>query len=290
MLEATADITDRVVAALPAPDVKLDAACPALKYIHRSLKDGEVYFFFNESAESQSRAATLAGSGEVQVWDATSGTIHPLAGVRKEKASVAVSLNLAAHEARFIVIGALPADMGDTFARGEKVVGALDGDWSVTLNDKELTTSLKSWQELGVNSFTGIAEYRKSFDYKTGDGIADFMPASVQSGRRVYLDLGNVREVAAIRVNGKDFAARSWSPFVWDVTDALKAGENALVVRVQVPPGGGRGFGGGATAGATGGGGRPAGRGRGPGVGSATAVPATPSASGLLGPVRLMTQ
>ena len=48
-IEPTPEITDRVVAALPPPDVKLDAACPPIKYIHRALKDGDVYFFFNES-------------------------------------------------------------------------------------------------------------------------------------------------------------------------------------------------------------------------------------------------
>ena len=48
-LEPAAEITPRVVAALPKPDVKLDAACAPIKYIHRALADGDVYFFFNES-------------------------------------------------------------------------------------------------------------------------------------------------------------------------------------------------------------------------------------------------
>ena len=50
-LEPSAEITARVVAALPPPDVKLDAACPPIKYLHRRLADGDVYFFFNESSQ-----------------------------------------------------------------------------------------------------------------------------------------------------------------------------------------------------------------------------------------------
>ena len=111
-LEPTAEITDRVVAALPPPDVKLDSACPPVKYIHRSLQDGEVYFFFNESDAVQTRTATLAGSGQVQVWNAGDGTVHPLAGVPAANGRVAVPLTLAAHEARFIVIGPLPPGAG----------------------------------------------------------------------------------------------------------------------------------------------------------------------------------
>jgi hypothetical protein len=104
-LETTEAITPKVVAALPKPDVKLDTACAPVKYMHRSLKDGEVYFFFNESTENQARTATLAGTGQVQVWDAITGKISPLAGVGAAQGSVAVPLALAGHEGRFIVIG-----------------------------------------------------------------------------------------------------------------------------------------------------------------------------------------
>ena len=103
-LEPTPEITDRVVAALPPPDVKLDSACPPIKYIHRSLKDGEVYFFFNESNETQTRTATLAGSGQAEVWDAASGKIQPLDGARAGAGSVTVPLTLAGQETRFIVL------------------------------------------------------------------------------------------------------------------------------------------------------------------------------------------
>jgi hypothetical protein len=103
-LEPKPEITERVIAALPPPDVKLDTPSPAILYIHRSLQDGEVYFFFNQSNETQTRTATLAGSGQVSVWDAASGTIHLLDGVTQTAASVTVPLTLTNYEARFIVI------------------------------------------------------------------------------------------------------------------------------------------------------------------------------------------
>ena len=104
MIEPTPEITARVVAALPQPDAKLDTACPAIKYLHRALADGDVYFFFNESNQIQTRDATLAGSGRAEVWDAASGKIHPLDGARAAAGRVAVPLKLAGHEARFIVL------------------------------------------------------------------------------------------------------------------------------------------------------------------------------------------
>ena len=107
-LEPTPEITDRVIAALPKPDVKLDAACPPVKYMHRSLKDGEVYFFFNESNETQTRTATVAGTGQAQVWDAATGKIKPLAGATAAAGNTAVPLALGPQEGRLIVIARTP--------------------------------------------------------------------------------------------------------------------------------------------------------------------------------------
>jgi len=104
LLEPKPDITDHVIAALPPPDVKLDTACPPVKYLHRVLKDGNVYFFFNESGETQTCNAMLAGTGSAQVWDAATGTIHLLEGVTHMAESVNVPLSLAAYESRFIVV------------------------------------------------------------------------------------------------------------------------------------------------------------------------------------------
>jgi hypothetical protein len=102
-IEPTSEITDRIVAALPPPDVKLDTSCPPIKYIHRALKDGDMYFFFNESNETQSSTASLSATGHAQIWDATSGTIRPLEGVTEAANSVTVPLTLTNYEARIIV-------------------------------------------------------------------------------------------------------------------------------------------------------------------------------------------
>jgi hypothetical protein len=275
-LEPAPEITARVVAALPKPDVRLDSACPPIKYLHRSLQDGEIYLFFNESNRTQSRTATLAGSGLAQVWDATSGTIHPLAGVTPGTGHVTLPLVLAPQEARLIVLGPLPAEAGPAWPTSipDQTLAGLDGDWSVKLGEKQADTPLRSWQDLGSGSFAGTAEYRKTFA----------PPVSGTPGQRIYLDLGNVGEIARIQLNGKKFEARGWPPYLWDVTEALQPGINTLEVLVQVPMETGReaGRGRGAIAGI--------GAGRPPGMFFADNVaPAAPPAHGLLGPVRLLT-
>jgi alpha-L-rhamnosidase len=312
-LEPAGDITARVVAALPPPDVKLDIPYPPIKYIHRSLKDGEVYFFFNESNQAQSRTVTLAGNGQVQVWDATRGTIQPLAGVAKAAGTVTVPLALGPQEARFLVIGALPAGAGGpmTTVANSQTVAELDGDWLVTLGEKQMTVPLKSWETMGAALFTGTGVYKKTFT----------APATLPPDGHVYLDLGNVHEVARVRLNGVELETRSWPPYVWDVTPSMKSGANTLEVEVRAAPagesrnafsggpGGRRSGAPGAEAGAARGfaptgvpGGlvndtAGSGRGRGganmegpPGGMGQAALAAPVIVSGLLGPVRLLTQ
>ncbi len=104
-LEPTPEITEKVIAALPPPDVHLDAPSPAIKYMHRSLKDGELYFFFNEAAEPQTCNVSLLGNGDWQVWDAATGKITSHAVIVKHLGQLTDSITLAPHEARFIIIG-----------------------------------------------------------------------------------------------------------------------------------------------------------------------------------------
>jgi hypothetical protein len=56
--------------------------------------------------------------------------------------------------------------------------------------------------------------------------------ANIHRGRRIYLDLGKVRDIAEVSVNGKP-AGMTWAPpYRVDVTEALKPGVNRLEIKV----------------------------------------------------------
>jgi hypothetical protein len=112
--EPSGELTPSMLNALHAPDVAFDRPCPAVKYAHRRLKDADLYFFFNESEQSQSREATLAGSGRAQAWDAASGAIRPLSEARAGKGVVRLPLVFEPYEARFVVIGTLPGGVASS--------------------------------------------------------------------------------------------------------------------------------------------------------------------------------
>jgi hypothetical protein len=85
---------------------------------------------------------------------------------------------------------------------------------------------LISWTEHavpGVKYFSGAATYGKTFRAP---------PGMVAQGRAVYLDLGRVQVMAAVRLNGKDLGTLWKAPFCIDATAALQPGENTLQVKV----------------------------------------------------------
>jgi hypothetical protein len=85
---------------------------------------------------------------------------------------------------------------------------------------------LMSWPENadnGIKYFSGTATYHKTIS----------IPATcLGTDRILQLDLGNVKEIAEVRLNGQDLGILWKSPFRVDITRAAKVGDNELEVKV----------------------------------------------------------
>jgi hypothetical protein len=53
---------------------------------------------------------------------------------------------------------------------------------------------------------------------------------------RVFLDLGSVYHIAEIMINGRSAGVKMWSPYIFDITDFIRKGENRLKVHVTNTP------------------------------------------------------
>jgi hypothetical protein len=74
-----------------------------------------------------------------------------------------------------------------------------------------------------VKYFSGTAAYEKSIDVPAGE---------LKPGAHAWLDLGDVHELAQVKVNGADLGIVWKTPFKVDVTSALKAGTNRIEILV----------------------------------------------------------
>jgi hypothetical protein len=85
---------------------------------------------------------------------------------------------------------------------------------------------LSSWSESpdeGVKYFSGKGTYTKTID-----APADWFTKNA----RLWLDLGDVKNLAEVTVSGKLLGITWKPPYRIDITDALKPGKNALEIRV----------------------------------------------------------
>jgi hypothetical protein len=89
---------------LSTSDFLLDQAAPAFRYLHRHWNGAELYFVFNEGNQPLSRQVQLAGNGQVQWWDAMTGTMEPVQVIKRTKKRVTIELDLKPGASRFIVI------------------------------------------------------------------------------------------------------------------------------------------------------------------------------------------
>lgn len=96
--------------------------------------------------------------------------------------------------------------------------------WPATLPGGKGELPLGSWPDLGLAGYSGHGAYEKTFI---------LAPEHLARGVALELDLGDVREVAEVFVNGRRAGVRAWRPWRLEITPYVKEGENALRVVVS---------------------------------------------------------
>ena len=89
----------------------------------------------------------------------------------------------------------------------------------------ELTDWTKRTED-GIRHFSGHATYRKTFALPA---------AALAPGASLILDLGEVCDLAVVRVNGREVATLWLAPWQVDITSAAKPGANTLEIVVVNP-------------------------------------------------------
>jgi hypothetical protein len=255
---------DRVV-----PDFAADA--PALDYIHRRTPSADIYFVSNQSETPLKAPVTFRVSGKApELWDALDGTVRrPAIYESTADGRVRLTLDLLPYGSTYVVFRR-PAGTRVVKVEPEAAVWiAADGGFTVessrggahalTLSDgrtlratlpqtQPLVTLPESWSVTFASpaarpasrTLDRLAEWTQSPDplLKYFSGTATYaqeieVPASMLgAGKRVLLELGQLRELAQVRVNGRDLGVQWAPPFAVDVTGAVNPGRNRVEIAV----------------------------------------------------------
>ena len=214
-----------------AKDVDIRDNVADILFVHRELPAAEVYWLHNRSSDKNSATVRFRVSGkEPMLWHPESGTREAVTWHLENDRTV-VSLDFESWESYFIVFSG-PADEAGNVLPEQTVteMAVLNGPWEVNFQEnrgapqRTELNELISWtehKESGIRYFSGTATYKKRFRLEA-------FPEDVS----IMLDLGKVKDIAAVRINGEELGIRWKMPFTMNITEVLQEGENTLEVAI----------------------------------------------------------
>jgi hypothetical protein len=209
----------------------------SLDFIHRSTGGPEFYFVTNRKERQERAECAFRVSGKrPELWDPVTGETRPAEAFKQANGRTTLPLEFAPYGSLFVIFRQpMARDVNGTATRNFPVYAnsqELSGPWTVSFDPKwggpakVKFPELVSWtrrSEEGIRYYSGTATYRKSFD----------LPALLHSSqRRMALDLGEVKYVAQVRLNGRDLGVLWTKPFRVEITDAVKPSGNLLEIDV----------------------------------------------------------
>lgn len=205
----------------------------SIVWIHRRTGDVDFYFVANRTDRPQEIQARFRVQGkEAELWHPDTGEIEP-ASYSIADGRTTVPLDLDPRESVFVVLRhkaqapsrTLPTATATTLA-------TLEGPWDVSFPpnlgapEKIRLAQLESWTENsddGVKYFSGTATYAKTVQVPQ-----DWFNPVI----RIVLDLGTVKDIAQVSINGAAAATLWKAPYRADITSFLKAGANRLEIKI----------------------------------------------------------
>ncbi len=216
-------------------DFKLPAKVPVL-YIHRRIGDMDIYFITNQGDMRLEINPSFRVTGKrPALWDAVNGNIRELPQFSESEGRTTVPIVMEAGQSFFIVFGEPariiePAGGRVNFPVADTLI-RVKGPWQISFDKRMrgpaqpvLFERLADWsasKEESIRYYSGTAIYRISFD----------LPDTGKT-RNLMLDLGNVKIMARVKLNGKELGGVWTNPWQLDITAAAKAGKNELEVEV----------------------------------------------------------
>ena len=212
-----------------------------LDYIHRRDGRTEIYFISNPKAEPVSDRAVFRVRGlQPELWDPMTGSRRDAAAFSQDGRRTTVPLELGPYGSIFVVFRrpAKGSREGHNYPRFVEA-GEVHGPWTVSFDPQwggpksvpfDKLASWTSRGEEGIRYYSGTATYRATFDCPPG--VATGSGPAVPAAQRLAIDLGQVANIAEVRLNGKDLGVAWAPPFRVEITAAVKPSDNRLEVDV----------------------------------------------------------
>ena len=211
----------------------------SIRYTHHVLEFGDLYFVSNKTNSKLNSLCTFrVNLGTPELWDPLTGKTHVLSNFLVQNKRMQIPLQFESFQSFFIVFKPPVKTLVTKASRKlnfpeQKILKVLSGSWNVSFDPKWggppniIFNYLEDWtkrSEDGIKYYSGTAIYHKSFDFNK--------PDKINENERFFLDLGSVKNIAKIRLNGKELGVVWTAPWKIDITNVLRNKGNDLEIEV----------------------------------------------------------
>ena len=231
------DLRDILVDDGVLPDFEYTDKGAVIDFIHRTVDDCEIYFVANLENRPEQTTCTFRVTGrQPEIWNPVTGEKLPVTVFSTSSGRTTIPMEFAGFQSFFVVFPEKTRSTGQPVAAKSNfpalhTIQVIDGKWDVFFDPRWLGAGrvafdqLEDWTgrpEEGIKYYSGKATYRKKFD------LSETLPA----GTRIWLDLGEVRNIAEVRLNGADHGVVWTNPWRVDITAAVRPKDNELEIDV----------------------------------------------------------
>lgn len=209
-----------------------------IDFIHRSLDDGtDLYFVANRNKRMEKINCTFRISGrQPEIWDPVSGETRKTEAFKETDGQIILPLEFFPYQSFFVVfpkserLKTTTGKQSSNFA-ATQFIQEITGSWQVKFDPQwggpaEVEfDELKDWSkspEDGIKYYSGKAVYVKEFD----------LSHPIVPGSALFLDLGVVKNIAEVKLNGKNLGIVWTAPWRADISEVIKEAGNVLEIEV----------------------------------------------------------
>ena len=210
----------------------------------------DIYFVSNQKDSSRQIHIHVRVSGKLPVlYDAVTGSYHQAHYRSADLSGTYLRVSLPANGSLFVLLFS-PDGPGSLAGTGAAVttpkavlskgrVQPIKGKWTLrfdsSLGGPSGPVALKaliSWtqsRQKAIQHYSGVATYSTRFNWQPlqkGGGVSGIKKPAV------WLELGEVKNIASVRLNGKDCGVAWTDPYRVNIASALRKGQNHLEIRV----------------------------------------------------------
>jgi hypothetical protein len=203
-----------------------------IMYVHRTMPNQDIYWVNNRTDKSRTVDVAFRVTGrKAEVWHPETGAKEPLS-YSISKGVTKVSLDLTPNDAVFVVFsGTSASNTVKLPAKTETTIATVEGPWTVNFQAERGAPASATFEKLtdwtenaepGIKYFSGTARYVKTIKVDAKD---------ITKGQ-AWLDLGDVKDLAEVFVNGKSAGIVWKTPYRVNISALVKAGENKIEIEV----------------------------------------------------------